>query len=1199
MSLLGQDSITITDITDVNPIRLDLTSSQPIYQTKKTGENYEPDYTVNPLIITPSLYFGIREVNEEEYRSKIEFYINGVLVENTEKIYVENSILYMKQNLTTNIKIEVIIRNITDTSTKVTYEEVKNSISFYYLSYDSSSYTTFIDSQDGRYDFSSNNSSDITLIAHLYSGSTELNPIYEWKRSSGTEITNNSGKSINIARSDIGSHENFICIMSYDNVNYVATCAVDDRTDEYTGVIISSGSLIMSPAFDTATFTCQILKNGNIIEVNESLNYSWALYANNSKEVINLSEKGASISLTLGEGNVPRNSFTLYCTTKIDGKYTVVSYLPIAYKNSGYTAYIQSENGRYDFSSENDSNIKLTAYLYDGTTELNPSYKWKRSSGLIIPEPTTNKSLEVGRTDIHSHENFICEMTYEGITYVTVCPIDDRTDEYTGVIVSNKSLVMSPISNAAIFTCKIFKNGKEININSTKENFSYSWILYSNGSSDGIEIESNQKQVELTIDGTKIPKDSFTLYCTTTIDGKNIVVSYLPITYKNGGYTALINSEDGRYDFSSDKSGPIKLTAHLYDGIKELVPAYLWKRSSGLAISGPTDEQDLTIKRADIYSHENFICEMLYEGITYIATCAIDDRTDLYTNTIISDASLVMTPSFKTANFTCKIFKNQNEVIDGTIEYSWIYYENGSADGIRIAGNTKNITITLGSENMPKDSFTLYCTATIDDKFTTVAYLPISYSVSYTPILTPKTIFIPANHDGSYQGEASAIEKELTFFLQDESGSPIESNLANFSISGEGITIREVTDTDKKKYTIPFSIDALSFKKYDVSELFELSYTYKGQSFNEEFYIVKSVQGNDGKDGPSGSSYSLILSNDYHRFAGKEAFAVGDQKVSTNISFFKGDEEMPIEVIKIGSLEGENIKTTPESVTTGLQANVNQIGFSTGKEITFTTIDRALKDGGTLPVEIKVNLNGKEQVFATVFSYDINFEGHSYFLSFVNGTSIIYYPSKNSFSPKKIEFYAYYRKNGAEENTVYTDGKVFYSENGGVKKKLSSKDNGAYYEYNINQNLQNNVTFYLYSSQADDETPEEKYLMDRETIPILTSLEGIEIGGENLIRLSRTLESGTNKWFYKYRVSDEIQIVEGNGFNNLNFNFKYSTDTETSNKGECYIISPPFFIDKEIRDKDLCFSYYFKINSDIESVKKEGNKKRVVFLFLI
>lgn len=807
MSLLGQDSITITDITDVNPIRLDLTSSQPIYQTKKTGENYEPDYTVNPLIITPSLYFGTREVNEEEYRSKIEFYINGVLVENTEEIYVENSILYMKQNLTTNIKIEVIIRNITDTSTKVTYEEVKNSISFYYLSYDSSS------------------------------------------------------------------------------------------------------------------------------------------------------------------------------------------------------------------------------------------------------------------------------------------------------------------------------------------------------------------------------------------------------------YTALINSEYGRYDFSSDKSEPITLTAHLYDGIKELEPEYSWKRSSGLSFGKDENEEEiytikaktLTIKRADIYSHENFICEMLYEGITYIAACSIDDRTDLYTSTIISDTSLVMTPSFKTANFTCKIFKNQNEVTGGTIKYSWIYYENRSTNGIHI-GDTKDITITLGNENMPKDSFTLYCTATIDDKFITVAYLPISYSVSYTPILTPKTIFIPANHDGSYQGEEVRIEKELIFFLQDESGSQIESNLTNFSISGkEGIAIGTVTHEGNKKYTIPFSIDALSFKKYDVSELFELSYTYKGQSFNEEFYIVKSVQGNDGKDGPSGSSYSLILSNDYHRFAGKEAFADSNQEASTKIQFYRGDELMILKNIRIRDVV---LTTTEQVVIEGLTAKLDIDTDATEKTITFTTGDAGnrLAQGGTLTIEVGVEINGETKTFSTTFSYDINFEGHSYFLSFVNGTSIIYHPSKNSFSPKKIEFYTYYRRNGSEENFPYVNGKVFYSEDGGNKNALNSKDGAAYYEYSINQNLQNNVTFYLYTNQANDADPEEKYLMDRETIPILTSFEGAEIGGENLIRFSRTLESGTNKWFYKYGVSDEIRIIEGNGFNNINFNFKYSTDTETSNKGECYIISPPFFIDKEIRDKDLCFSYYFKINSDIESVKKAGNK--IYFSFL-
>ncbi len=791
MGLLGKDSITITDITDVNPIRLDLTSSQPIYQTKRAS-GYEPDYASGPLIITPSLYFGQEEVNREKYIDKITFYINGALVVNTGAIYVENTKLYIKENLNQNIKIEAVIENIIDERTKVEYERVSESLSFYLLSYDSSGYTAFIDSNSGRYDFSASNSNPITLSAHLYLGSTEL---------------------------------------------------------------------------------------------------------------------------------------------------------------------------------------------------TNVSYEWKRSS-----KPS-----------------------------------------------------------------EIYRNTKSI-----------------------------------------------------------------------------------------------------------------------------------TIARADIYSHENFICSMTCEGVSYVATCAIDDRTDLYTGAIISDAPLVMTPSFNSANLSCKIFKNGEEVnVDGAsenFEYSWIYYKNETTEGITI-GNTKSIYIELGKEgNPPKDNFTLYCITTIDNKYTVVSFLPISYSVSYSPIITPKTIFIPSNADGSYKGTETEINKVLSFFLQGEDGIPIDADLTPISISGLTSTVVK----ENNKYSISFSLSLNSFKELDMSSMFEISYTYKGHQFNEEFYIVKSVQGEAGENG---SSYSLILSNDFHRFAGKEVYAVGDQKTSTNISFFKGDEEMPIEVIKIGSLEGENIKTTPESVTIGLQANVNQIGFSTGKEITFTTIDRALKDGGTLPIEIKVNLNGKEQVFATVFNYEINYEGNTYFLSFLNGTSVSYLPSKDSFTPDKIEFYAYYRKNGSGENILYMDGKVYVSIDGGIKTKLSSTS--AFYSYPISNSIKNSLTFYLYNSIANDSNPEDAYLMDREIIPILTSLEGAEIGGENLIRFSRTLESGTNKWFYKYGISDEIRIIEGNGFNNINFNFKYDADT---NKGDCYIISPAFFIDEEIRDKDLCFSYYFKINSDIESAKKEGNK--IYFSFL-
>lgn len=769
MGLLGKDSITITDITDVNPIRLDLTSSQPIYQTKRAN-GYEPDYTSSPLIITPSLYFGQEEVNREKYIDKITFYINGALVVNTGTIYIENTKLYIKENLNQNVKIEAVIENIIDERTKVEYERVSESLSFYLLSYDSSGYTAFIDSEDGRYDFSASNSGSITLRAHLYLGNTELtNVSYEWKRSS------------------------------------------------------------------------------------------------------------------------------------------------------------------------------------------NPS-----------------------------------------------------------------------------------------------------------------EIYGNTKSI--------------------------------------------------------------------------------------------------TIARANIYSHENFICSMTCEGVSYVATCAIDDRTDLYTGAIISDAPLVMTPSFNSANLSCKIFKNGEEVnLDGAnenFEYSWIYYKNETTEGFSI-GSTKNIYIELGKEgNPPKDNFTLYCITTIDNKYTVVSFLPISYSISYSPIITPKTIFIPSNADGSYKGAETEINKTLSFFLQGEDGVPIDTDLTPISISGFTSTVVK----ENNKYSISFSLNLNTFKELDISSMFEISYTYKGHQFNEEFYIVKSVQGEAGENG---SSYSLILSNDFHRFAGKEVYAVGGQKVSTNISFFKGDEEIPIEVIKIGSLT--SVTTTPQSAAIGLQANVNQTGFSTGKEITFTTIDRTLKDGGALPIEVKVNLNGKEQIFVTVFNYEINYEGNSYFLSFSNGTSVSYLPSKDSFTPNKIEFYAYYRKNGSGENILYTDGKVYISIDGGTKTKLSGTS--AFYSYSINSSIKNSITFYLYNSIANNNNPEDAYLMDRETIPVLTSLEGVEIGGENLIQLSRNFQLDTDKWNYSF-IDDNIQFIENDDSTSVLFNFENLLMTRQ------FISSPFIIIDDGDKDKDFCLSFYFKAKND-------------------
>lgn len=792
MSLLGKSSITITDITDVNPIRLDLASSQPIYQTKRAN-GYEPDYTSSPLIITPSLYFGQEEVNREKYTNKITFYINGVPVVNTETIYVENTKLYIKENLRENTQIKAVISYITDDRTNVEYDTISESLSFYLLSYDSSGYTAFIESNDGRYDFSNSNNGPITLTARLFLGNSELK---------------------------------------------------------------------------------------------------------------------------------------------------------------------------------------------DGIT-----YSWSRSSG----EPL------------------------------------------------------------------------EIN-----------------------------------------------------------------------------------------------------------------------------NEKTLTIQRADIYSHENFVCKITYEGVAYTAICPIDDRTDTYTGAIISDTSLVMTPILNTANLTCKIFRNGQEAETANINYEWVYYTIDSTEGI-VIGNAKEITITLGNDNNPpKNNFSLYCIATIDSKYKVVSYLPISYSVSYTPILTPKTIFIPANSDGSFRGPETEIQKNLVFYLQGEDGSAIEADLSSFSINGGSISATK----NGYRYNIPITISLEDFNNYNENTLLELNYIYKEHSFKEEFYIIKSIQGEIGE---TGASYSLMLTNDYHRFAGEEVYAIGGQEAFTNLRFFKGDEELNIDSIEINNII---LTIDYQAIDAGLEAKINKSAPSKDIQIIFKTISKKIKEGGAIEINSNITIDGVQKTFATIFNYDINYEGNSYFFSFTNGTSISYLPSKDSFNLDKLNFYTYYRRNGLGENIPYTDGKVFVSVDGGTKERLNS-DN-AYYSYSITAELKNNLTFYLYNSEADDSEPQEIYLMDRETIPILISLEGAEIGGENLIRLSRLLKNEEEQWHYLMSNEDELTTQMDSDSNSAFFNFNGLGGLPTIDNANryCSIVSPFCPMPLESIEKDFCFSCYIKTSS-IDTLNLALNSGQIKFSMII
>ena len=278
-------------------------------------------------------------------------------------------------------------------------------------------------------------------------------------------------------------------------------------------------------------------------------------------------------------------------------------------------------------------------------------------------------------------------------------------------------------------------------------------------------------------------------------------------------------------------------------------------------------------------------------------------------------------------------------------------------------------------------------------------------------------------------------------------------------------------------------------------------------------------------------------------------------------------------------------------------AKINTTPPAKNIQIIFKTIPRALKESGKIPIEAIITINGTDKNFITIFQYDINYEGNSYFLSFTNGTSISYLPSKDSFIPNKLVFYAYYRQNGLGENKLYKDGRVYFSIDGSeTREYLPPKiTDGAYYEYTKVSNIKNSITFYLYNSLTKTEGLKDEYLMDRETIPVLTSLEGAEIGGDNLLRFTRTLQ-----WDIQEGSENLINIDKDVDTNIATFDFSNLNGVTSGDYSICVLISPKIYIEKEIENKTFCLSFYFKNDSKDyfdDPLFEDGNIHASIFAY--
>ena len=234
----------------------------------------------------------------------------------------------------------------------------------------------------------------------------------------------------------------------------------------------------------------------------------------------------------------------------------------------------------------------------------------------------------------------------------------------------------------------------------------------------------------------------------------------------------------------------------------------------------------------------------------------------------------------------------------------------------------------------------------------------------------------------------------------------------------------------------------------------------------------------------------------------------------------------------------------------------------------------ATTEGNTLTFIIKVKHPEKNEILNIVktFTYIINYEGKSYYLN-TDYNNIMYTESTGTYEPSPsqgINVYSLYRGEKGEALT-YEIGKVIYSLDEGKTWNYLGGSSGRITNYSGLKSIQ--IRLYGSASTVDsapnDLENNKKYLYDMETIPILTSLEGYEIGGENLLKWSKTIPLEVNKW----RTSGEeyLTIEKDGDFSIMNFN---TTEEGEDDRWYCFA-SPKISLTSDMIGKLYCLSFLF------------------------
>lgn len=355
MAVISRGQITLTDLTDQRPARMDLKTSLSIIQKEFNGK-FEPNYIASGTsigevpesgqIITPTVYFGNEEVSYEKYYFSIIYNCSDTGDNVDYKYDPDNEIpqdgstfvdrygrLHFNRNLTQTTVIEVEIPELIDEATGVLYSSISEEISLSKVDY-KSGYGAYIESKDGRYDFKKEGASPIELEAKLFYGTEQISAkSYQWYTSIDDENAIFTGQTYVVVRDNVHGHETFICKMTTEeDMVFQAQIGIEDRLDDfYSEIIVSKG--ILTPIENTAQLSIQVFEKGQVYSHPEDIKiiYDWYYsigedfnnFTNDNFNIINIKLDQSSLV-----GNNPivdengvfhflKKDLTFYCKTSI------------------------------------------------------------------------------------------------------------------------------------------------------------------------------------------------------------------------------------------------------------------------------------------------------------------------------------------------------------------------------------------------------------------------------------------------------------------------------------------------------------------------------------------------------------------------------------------------------------------------------------------------------------------------------------------------------------------------------------------------------------------------------------------------------------------------------------------------------------------------------------------------------------------